>query len=76
LGELGAANGLALKLRACRPPLPGFAGDEADIQFLLNRLRPSSLEQVEQLYEEFFPRDALVGRARALVQSHLTNRNG
>ena len=30
-----AAYLLALKLRACRPPLPGYAGDEPDIRFLL-----------------------------------------
>jgi len=66
-----AAYLLALKLRACRPPLPGYAGDEGDIQFLLSRIRPHSLEQVEQSFEQYFPGDALAGRARALVQQFL-----
>jgi hypothetical protein len=33
-----AAYLLALKLSACRPPLPGYAGDEPDIRFLLGKI--------------------------------------
>jgi len=69
-----AAYLLALKLRACRPPLPGFAGDEGDIQFLLARIRPRSLRQVAQSYEQYFPGDVLAGRALALVQQYLEGR--
>lgn len=64
-----AAYLLALKLRACRPPLPGYAGDEADIRFLLERTRPRSLAAVETAFEKFFPGDALSERAK-LVVSH------
>lgn len=66
-----AAYLLALKLRACRPPLPGYAGDEGDIRFLLARTRPHSLAQVEQSYARYFPGDVLAGRARELVHQFL-----
>jgi hypothetical protein len=63
-----AAYLLALKLRACRAPLPGYEGDEADIRFLLKRLKPKSVEAVEEIHGRFFPRDALSARARILVE--------
>jgi len=66
-----AAYLLALKLRACRPPLPGYAGDEADIRFLLRKIRPKSLAAVESTFEKFFPGDALGERATALVDETL-----
>jgi hypothetical protein len=63
-----AAYLLALKLRACRPRLPGYAGDEEDIQFLLRKTKPKSVAEVEKNYEKFFPGDALSERAEALVE--------
>lgn len=62
-----AAYLLALKLRACRPRLPGYAGDEEDIAFLLRKIRPKSLAAVEETFDRFFPEDDLGDRARALV---------
>lgn len=66
-----AAYLLALKLRACRPPLPGYPGDEADIRFLLRKIKPKSLGAVEASFEKFFPGDALGERATALVEETL-----
>jgi hypothetical protein len=66
-----AAYLLALKLRACRPPLPGYAGDEADIRFLLSRLKPKSVAAVEELFERFFPGDGLSASALVLVKEAL-----
>ena len=66
-----AAYLLALKLRACRPPLPGYPGDEADIRFLLRKMRPKSLAAVAASFEQFFPGDALGERATALVEETL-----
>ena len=63
-----AAYLLALKLRACRSPLPGFAGDEEDIRFLLRRLRPKSYDQVAAGFERFFPGETPDERAEALVR--------
>ena len=62
-----AAYLLALKLRSCRPRLPGYAGDEEDIAFLLRRLRPPSIGAVEEIFARFFPEDGLGDRARAVV---------
>lgn len=66
-----AAYLLALKLRACRPPLPGYPGDEADIRFLLRKIRPRSLDAVEASFEKFFPDDELSARARLVVTQTL-----
>jgi len=66
-----AAYLLALKLRACRPRLPGYAGDEDDIRFLLRKIRPKSLAAVETAFEKFFPGDALGERATAIVADAL-----
>jgi hypothetical protein len=64
-----AAYLLALKLRACRPPLPGHPGDEADIAFLLQKTRPGSRAEVERIFERFFPHDALSLRATDSVDA-------
>ena len=66
-----AAYLLALKLRACRPPLPGYPGDEADIRFLLGKIRPRSLAAVETAFGKFFPGDALSERAELVVSQTL-----
>lgn len=66
-----AAYLLALKLRACRPPLPGYAGDEGDIRFLLQKIRPASREEIVHTFERFFPRDALSPRAEDLIDAWL-----
>lgn len=66
-----AAYLLALKLRACRPALPGYAGDAPDIRFLLGKIKPASCEEVEALYGRFFPHDVLTDQARELVETTL-----
>jgi hypothetical protein len=63
-----AAYLLALKLKASRPRLPGYAGDEADIEFLLRKIRPKSLQEVEELFARFFPDDGLPERTKLLVE--------
>lgn len=69
-----AAYLLALKLKASRPRLPGYAGDEADIEFLLRKLRPKSLREVEDLFERFFPDDVLPERTKLLVERVVTEK--
>lgn len=69
-----AAYLLALKLRACRPPLPGYPGDAPDIRFLLTKLKPASLDEVETLFARFFPHDALTDRAREIIETSLAHR--
>ena len=62
---------LALKLRVCRPPLPGYPGDAPDIRFLLGKLKPASLAEVEAIFARFFPHDALTDRAREIIETTL-----
>jgi hypothetical protein len=71
-----AAYLLALKLHAARPSMMGCAGDEADIRFLLTRLRPASPDVVEETYERFFPHDVLKPRAAAIVADYFAKRPG
>lgn len=66
-----AAYLLALKLKASRPRLPGYAGDEADIEFLLRKIKPKSLAEVEAQFARFFPHDVLPDRTKNLVLRNL-----
>ncbi len=63
-----AAYLLAMKLRACRAPRPGFAGDQEDIQFLLRKMDITSPSEVEKIYDRFFPHDVLSEAAMELVR--------
>lgn len=66
-----AAYLLALKLNACRQPLPGYLGDEADIRFLLRKIKPTSAEEVEALHNRFFMGEGLHARALELIDEYL-----
>jgi hypothetical protein len=69
-----AAYLLALKLRACRPPLPGYPGDAPDIRFLLGKIKPAALSDVEALFGRFFPHDTLTDRAQEIIETTLAER--
>ena len=58
---------LSLKLKAARPPLLGYPGDEPDIRFLLHRLKPANLEAVDEIFEGFFPGEIPHEYARTMV---------
>ncbi len=64
-----AAYLLALKLRACRAPLPGYAGDYADIRFLLRKMGVKSVDAARSTHDKFFPHDVLSDAAIAVVSS-------
>jgi hypothetical protein len=64
-----AAYLLAMKLRACRPPLPGYAGDYADIRFLIRKMDIASVEAAEAIHDKFFPHDVLAGAAKEVVRT-------
>lgn len=63
-----AAYLLAMKLRAARPPLPGYAGDRADIRFLVRKMEITSVEAAESIYDKFFPHDVLSDAAKEEVR--------
>ncbi len=60
---------LAMKLRACRPPLPGYAGDYGDIRFLVQKMEIRSVAEAEAIHDKFFPHDVLTTQAREVVKS-------
>lgn len=69
-----AAYLLAMKLRACRPPLPGYPGDYGDIRFLVQKMGISSVEEAEAIHDKFFPHDALTAEAREVVKGAIPPR--
>lgn len=64
-----AAYLLAMKLRACRPPLPGYAGDYGDIRFLVQKMGITSVEAAETIHDKFFPHDVLSETAKEVVRA-------
>jgi len=63
-----AAYLLAMKLRACRPPLPGYSGDYGDIRFLVRKMEITSTEAAEAIHHKFFPHDVLSDAAKEVVR--------
>jgi predicted nucleotidyltransferase len=63
-----AAYLLAMKLRACRKPLPGYPGDYGDIRFLVRKMGIASVEAAEAIHDKFFPHDALSDVAKEVVR--------
>jgi predicted nucleotidyltransferase len=67
-----AAYLLAMKLRACRPPLPGYAGDYGDIRFLVRKMDIASVEAAELIHDKFFPHDVLSDAAKEVVRTSIS----
>ena len=64
-----AAYLLAMKIRACRPPLPGYSGDYGDIRFLVGKMQIESVEAAEAIHDKFFPHDVLSDAAREVIRA-------
>lgn len=58
-----------MKLRACRPPLPGYPGDYGDIRFLVQKMGITSVEAAVTIHDKFFPHDVLSDAAKEVVRS-------
>jgi hypothetical protein len=69
-----AAYLLAMKLRACRPPLPGYAGDFGDIRFLVQKMGIKSVEAAETIHDKFFPHENLSDTAKEVVRGAIRPR--
>lgn len=69
-----AAYLLAMKLRACRPPLPGYLGDYGDIRFLVQKMEIDSVKAAEAIHDKFFPHDVLSETAKEVVRTSLVPR--
>ena len=66
-----AAYLLAMKLRACRSPLPGYPGDYGDIRFLVRKMGLTSVKAAAAHHDRFFPHDVLSDTAKEVVRSAL-----
>jgi hypothetical protein len=64
-----AAYLLAMKVNACRAPLPGYAGDQDDILFLVRKMGFKSFGEVEAVYRRFFPHDEIPAAHQAVIQA-------
>ena len=71
-----AAYLLAMKLRACRAPLPGREGDYEDIKFLVRKMEIPSLAEVERVFDRFFSQDTLSEAARDVVNQAILKHKG
>jgi hypothetical protein len=70
-----AAYLLAMKLRAARPPLPGYAGDRGDIRFLVKKMKIASVDAAEAVYGKFFPQDVLSEAAKEEVRGAIESQS-
>ncbi len=68
-----AAYLLAMKLRACRAPLPGYEGDQGDIRFLFRKMGVNSVEAAEAIHQKFFPHDVLPETTREVMKGILSD---
>jgi hypothetical protein len=62
---------LAMKCLACRPDLPGWQRDVGDIRFLVRKMGITTLAEVEQHVNRFYPYEGLHDRARAVIEEIL-----
>jgi len=62
---------LAMKCRACREPLPGYAGDYEDITFLLKKMEIQSVEQIQEHIDRYFVDEPLSEETRIVLSGIL-----
>lgn len=62
---------LAMKVMACRRALPGYAGDEADIAFLLKKMAIQSTAEVERIVDQYFPDTVLPAATLAVLEKYI-----
>jgi len=58
---------LAMKALAGRRPLPGYAGDEADLRFLIRKMNIRSVEEVQSHIDRYYPDDTPSESAIAMI---------
>ncbi len=62
---------LAMKVMACRKPLPGYAGDYLDIEILLRVTKLKTIAQVQTVIDTFFPDTVLPASVQAVLRDLL-----
>lgn len=66
---------LAMKALAGRTALPGYEGDEADLRFLIRKMKIQSLDQVQEHIDRYYPDDMPSEPARAMIQQIIREEN-
>ena len=62
---------LAMKIMACRKPLPGYEGDFKDIEVLLRVTKLRSVAALQELIDAFFPDTVLTDSVRDVLEDIL-----
>lgn len=50
---------LAMKSIACRDALPGFAGDQEDLKFLIKKMNVRSVTEIQETIDKYFEAEVL-----------------
>jgi hypothetical protein len=58
---------LAMKALAGRTALPGYDGDEADLRFLIRKMKIRTIDQVQKHIDQYYPDDLPSESARAMI---------
>jgi hypothetical protein len=58
---------LAMKALACRKALPGYEGDIADLRFLLRKMEITSVAQVQEHVDRYYPDDVIRTEDEAVI---------
>lgn len=70
---------LAMKALACRDPLPGYEGDEQDLLFLIKKMEVTSVDQIQEVIDQYYADDALdarqIKRLKQLISKVHENKN-
>lgn len=58
---------LAMKALAGRRALPGYEGDEADLRYLIRKMKIQSVEEVQAHIDRYYPDDCPSEASRAML---------
>lgn len=65
---------LAMKCLAGRSGLPGYPGDLEDIRFLIQKMGLSTVEQIQEHLDRFYPHEVLTPKLREIIEGVLAEK--
>lgn len=66
---------LAMKALAGRRALPGYAGDEDDLRFLIRKMKIQSIAEVQTHIDRYYPDDVPSDSAKAMIAQIIKEEN-
>ncbi|MEO0509069.1 MAG: hypothetical protein AAF065_04300 [Verrucomicrobiota bacterium] len=66
---------LAMKALAGRRALPGYEGDEADLRYLIRKMKIQSVDEVQEHIDRYYPDDLPTESARAMIAQIIREEN-